>query len=233
MPQHSTRSCKPRIRPGMANFVRMLLLSLAAACSILLSKLLAQNPHIVPIEFTNTTAAAGIKIVHFKGNNGISINREEFGPGVCVADFDGDGWQDIYFVNGRDMYNRGISVRNALYRNNGDGTFTDVTEKAGVPGTGYGLGCAWGDYDNDGFPDLLVTQYGRNVLYHNNGNGIFTDVTEKAGVAGTDSGTFHSGATFFDYDRDGRLDLYVGSYVNLGDRRYCQLGDVLSSCAPS
>src|SRR5205823_3838591 len=118
-------------------------------------------------------------------------------------------------------------------RNNGDGTFTDVTEKAGVPGTGYGLGCVWGDYDNDGFPDLFVTQYGRNVLYHNNGNGTFSDVTDKAGVAGTESGAFHSGATFFDYDRDGRLDLYVGSYVALGDKRYCNLGAVLSSCPPS
>jgi hypothetical protein len=102
-------------------------------------------------------------------------------------------------VNGRDLYNRGISVRNALCHNNGDGTFVDGTDKAGVPGTGYGLGCAWGDYDNDGFPDLFVTQYGRNVLYHNNRNGTFTDVTEKAGVAGLESGSFHSGATFFDY----------------------------------
>jgi hypothetical protein len=185
------------------------------------------------IQFTNATAAAGIKFVHFKGNNGISINREEFGPGVCVSDFDGDGWQDIYFVNGRDLYGRGISVRNALDRNNGDGAFTDVTDKAGVPGTGYGLGCVWGDYDNDGFPDLFVTQYGCNVLYHNNGNGTFTNVTDKAGVAGTESGTFHSGATFFDYDRDGKLDLYVGSYVNMGDKRYCDLGTVQSSCPPS
>jgi hypothetical protein len=187
------------------------------------------------IRFTNITDAAGIKFVHFKGNNGISINREEFGPGVCVADFDGDGWQDIYFVNGRDLYKRGISVRNALYRNNGDGTFTDVTQKAGVPGTGYGLGCIWGDYDNDGYPDLFVTQYGRNVLYHNNGNGTFTDVTDKAGVAGLESGSFHSGATFFDYDRDGFLDLYVGSYVALDPDgpRYCNLGTVRSSCPPS
>jgi hypothetical protein len=193
----------------------------------------AQVSPVVSIQFTNVTSSAGIKFVHFKGNNGISINREEFGPGLCVADFDGDGWQDIYFVNGRDLYNRGIAARHALYRNNGNGTFTDVTDKAGVPGTGYGLGCVWGDYDNDGFPDLFVTQYGRNILYHNNGNATFTDVTEKAGVAGTESGDFHSGATFFDYDRDGRLDLYVGSYVNLGDKRYCNLGGVLSSCAPS
>ncbi len=196
----------------------------------------AQNP--APensVRFTDITAAAGIKFVHFKGNNGISINREEFGPGVCVADFDGDGWQDIYFVNGRDLYNRGISVRNALYHNNGDGTFTDVTDKAGVPGTGYGLGCVWGDYDNDGFPDLFVTQYGRNVLYHNNGNGTFTDVTDKAGIAGMESGSFHSGATFFDYDRDGKLDLYVGSYVALDPDgpRYCNIGSVRSSCPPS
>lgn len=186
-----------------------------------------------PIQFTNVTTSTGITFKHFKGNNGISINREEFGPGVCVADFDGDGWQDIYFVNGRDLYGRGIPVRNALYRNNHDGTFTDVTEEAGTPGTGYGLGCVWGDFDNDGFPDLFVTQYGKNVLYHNNGNGTFSDVTDRAGVGGLESGTFHSGATFFDYDRDGWVDLYVGSYVNIGDKRYCKLGDVLSSCAPS
>src|SRR6266852_685858 len=151
--------------------------------SSFVSNLSAQDTPVHRIEFTNVAAAAGLKFVHFKGNKGISINREEFGPGVCVADFDGDGWQDIYFVNGRDLYNRGISVSNALYRNNRDGTFTDVTD--------------------------------------------------KAGVAGNESGTFHSGATFFDYDRDGWLDLYVGSYVALGDKRYCQLGDVLSSCAPS
>ncbi len=217
----------------MANLIRILTLSLTAICSIFTSKLTAQNAHLAAVEFTDVTAAAGIKFKHFKGNNGISINREEFGPGVCVADFDGDGWQDIYFVNGRDLYGRGIPVVNALYRNNHDGTFTDVTEKAGVPGTGYGLGCVWGDFDNDGFPDLFVTQYGKNLMYRNNGNGTFTDVTDKAGVGGLESGTFHSGATFFDYDRDGWLDLYVGSYVTLGDKRYCQLGEALSSCAPS
>jgi len=156
-----------------------------------ISRLHAQGSTPGSIQFTNVTSAAGIKFVHFKGNKGISINREEFGPGVCVADFDGDGWQDIYFVNGRDLYNRGISARNSLYRNNRDGTFT-VTEKAGVPGTGYGLGCVWGDYDNDGFPDLYVTQYGRNVLYHNNGNGTFTDVTDKAGVGAAESGAAYA-----------------------------------------
>jgi hypothetical protein len=198
----------------------------------------AQAPDQTPsksIQFTNITEQADIKFVHYKGNDGVSINREEFGPGVCVADFDGDGWPDIYFVNGRDLYNRGVQTRNALYRNNRDGTFTDITEKADVPGTGYGLGCVWGDYDNDGFPDLFVTQYGRNVLYHNNRDATFTDVTDKAGVAGLDSGAFHSGAVLFDYDRDGYLDLYVGSYVALDSDgpRYCNIGTVRSSCPPS
>lgn len=195
----------------------------------------AQGESSPSTQFSDVTESAGIKFVHFKGNQGTAINLEEFGPGVCVSDFNRDGWQDIYFVNGRDLYGRGITAKNALYRNNGDNTFTDVTDQAGVPGTGYGLGCAWGDYDNDGFPDLFVTQYGSNVLYHNNGNGTFTDVTAKAGVAGLESGPIHSGATFFDYDRDGRLDLYVGSYVAFGpkSRRYCNIGGVLSSCPPS
>src|SRR5579859_1798633 len=141
------------------------------------------------VQFSDATRTAGINFVHFKGNQGTSTILEEAGPGVCVADYDGDSYQDIYFTNGRDLYHRGISARNALYRNNGDGTFTDVTERAGVPGTAYGLGCVWGDYDNDGHPDLYVTQYGKNVLYHNNGNGTFTDVTDKAGVGATEFGT--------------------------------------------
>src|SRR6516225_8454845 len=124
---------------------------------------------VISAALSPTAEQPGIQFTHFKGNKGISINLEEFGPGVCVADFDGDGWPDIYFVNGRDLYGRGIKTQNALYYNNGDGTFTDVTGSAGVPGTAYGLGCVWGDYDNDGFPDLYVTQFGKNVLYHNNG----------------------------------------------------------------
>ena len=204
-----------------------------AALSFWPCSLPAQSP--TGPQFVDITEPAGIKFVHYKGNNGISINLEEFGPGVCVSDYNRDGWQDIYFVNGRDRYGRGVIAKNALYHNNGDGTFTDVTEQAGVPGTGYGLGCAWGDYDNDGYPDLFVTQFGSNVLYHNNGDGTFTDVTAKAGVAGTESGPIHSGATFLDYDRDGRLDLYVGSYVAFDEHstRYCKIGGVLSSCPPS
>lgn len=189
------------------------------------------------IQFKDVAKTAGIGFSHYKGSHGISTILEEAGPGVCVSDFDGDGFQDIYFVNGRDLYGGGVTVRNALYRNNGDGTFTDVTEKAGVPGNAYGLGCTWGDYDNDGHPDLYVMQYGKNILYRNNGDGTFTDVTAKAHVDGTDFGTvFHSGATFFDYDRDGYLDLYVGGYVDFGpgSQRTCIIGfDVRASCLPA
>jgi hypothetical protein len=186
--------------------------------------------------FDDITKQAGVTFVHLKGNQGVANIMDEAGPGVCVFDFDGDGWPDIYFVSARDLYGRGIAARNALYRNNGDGTFTDVTDKAGVPGTGYGLGCTVGDYDNDGYPDLYVTQYGKNVLYHNNGNGTFSDVTAKAHVDGADFGTrLHTGATFFDYDRDGNLDLYTGGYVDFGPevKQTCTIAGAESSCPPS
>ena len=188
------------------------------------------------IQFSIKTKEAGIHFTHQNGGPNAPMILGQQSPGVCVADYDGDGWQDIYFPNGGDIGNRAGGVRNALYHNNGDGTFSDVTLEAGVPGTGYSLGCVWGDYDNDGFPDLFVTQYGRNVLYHNNGDGTFTDVTEKAGVAGLEFGTlFHSAAIFFDYDRDGFLDLYVGGYVEYGpdSPQSCIVYGVQTTCAPS
>ncbi|HEU0178096.1 MAG TPA: CRTAC1 family protein [Blastocatellia bacterium] len=216
----------------MSLFIRLSLSLLTLPISLLICPQPAAT-----VQFTDITKAAGITFTHYKGNNGTSTILEEAGPGVCVFDYDGDGYQDIYFVNGRDLYQRGVQKRNALYRNNGDGSFTDVTDKAGAPGSGYGLGCVAGDYDNDGRADLYITQYGKNVLYHNNGDGAFTDVTDKAGVGAMEFGAaFHSGATFFDYDRDGLLDLYVGSYVNFGpgNRRNCQIGNgVPTSCPPS
>jgi enediyne biosynthesis protein E4 len=187
-------------------------------------------------QFVDIAKEAKIEFSHLKGNQGVATILEEAGPGVCVADYNGDGWPDIYFVNGRDLHGHGVPARNALYRNNGDGTFTDVTDLAGVAGTGFGLGCIWGDYDNDGHPDLYVTQYGKNVLYHNDGNGKFTDATAKAHVDGSDFGTlFHTGAVFFDYDRDGWLDLYVGGYVTFGpdSKQTCITSGEESSCPPT
>jgi enediyne biosynthesis protein E4 len=190
-----------------------------------------------PVTFTDVTPASGINFVYFKGNRGTSTLLEEAGPGVCAGDYDGDGSIDLYFVNGRDLYGRGIKTQNALYHNKRNGTFEDVTDSAGVPGTAYSLGCVWGDYDNDGRPDLYVTQYGKYILYHNEGNGRFKDVTDEAHVDGMNFGTvLHTGATFFDYDRDGWLDLYAGGYANFGPKsqRNCDIGGgVMSSCLPA
>src|SRR6267154_1152452 len=132
---------------------------------------------------------------------------------LAFLDYDSDGWMDIYLVNSGkcDFFTPDPPLRNALYRNNRDGTFTDVTEKAGVAAGGYGQGVAVGDYDGDGFPDLYVTQYGKCILYHNNGDGTFSDVTERAGVA---AAGWASSAVWFDYDNDGRLDLFVCNFVD-------------------
>ncbi len=129
--------------------------------------------------------SSGISFVHASGRSPQKYLPESTGAGCAFFDFDNDGWMDIYLVNSGpcDFWNPPKPLRNALYRNNRDGTFTDVTEKAGVPGGGYGMGVAVGDYNGDGFPDLYVTQYGRSILYRNNGDSTFTDVTAKSGVA--------------------------------------------------
>jgi len=179
-------------------------------------------------------SASGLSWVHV---NAMSANRylpETMGPGVAFCDYDNDGWVDIFMVNSgaSDFYQPKAPLKNALYRNNRDGTFTDVTERAGVAGgREFGMGCAIADYDNDGYPDILVTAYGRCTLYHNNGNGTFTDVTARAGVA---SPGWTTSAVWFDYDNDGRLDLFLCSFVQfsasndvfcgdnkLGKRFYC------------
>ncbi|MBV9929273.1 MAG: CRTAC1 family protein [Acidobacteria bacterium] len=137
---------------------------------------------------------------------------ETCGGGGLFFDYDNDGWLDVYLVNSgpSDFFTPKTPLRNALYRNNHDGTFTDVTDKAGVAGGTFGMGAAAADYDGDGWQDLYVTAYGRNILYRNNGNGTFTDVTDKAGVAAPGWSTQ---ATFFDFDGDGKLDLWVSSFV--------------------
>jgi hypothetical protein len=155
---------------------------------------------------------SGVTWVHTAGKSAARYLPETTGPGCAFLDYDNDGWMDIYLVNSGkcDFYDPNPPLRNALYRNNRDGSFTDVTEKARVAGGGYGQGVAVGDYDGDGFPDLYVTQYGKSILYHNNGDGTFTDVTEKAGVAAPG---WSSSAVWFDYDNDGKLDLFVCQFV--------------------
>jgi enediyne biosynthesis protein E4 len=157
-------------------------------------------------------STSGISWIHENARSPQRFLPESLGPGCAFLDYDNDGWMDIYLVNSGpcDFYQPAKPLKNALYRNNRDGTFTDVTDKAGVAGGTFGMGVAVGDYDNDGFPDIFVTAYGRCLLYHNNGDGTFTDVTSKAGVA---TPGWTTSAVWFDYDNDGLLDLFVCSYV--------------------
>lgn len=169
---------------------------------------------------------SGITWKHTSGKSPEHYLPETTGAGCAFFDYDNDGWMDIYFVNSGkcDFFDPNPPLRNALYHNNRDGTFTDVTLKAGVAGGGYGQGVAVGDYNGDGFPDLYVTQYGRSILYHNNGDGTFTDVTEKAGVAAPG---WSSSAVWFDYDNDGKLDLFVCQFVEFSKAKNkdCRTGE--------
>ncbi|HEV8715254.1 MAG TPA: VCBS repeat-containing protein, partial [Candidatus Binatia bacterium] len=169
-------------------------------------------------------SASGIAWAH---DNAMSEQRylpETLGPGCAFLDYDEDGWMDIYLVNSGacDFYQPQKPLRNALYRNNRDGTFTDVTEKAGVAGGAFGMGVAAGDYDNDGDTDIFITSYGKCVLYRNEGKGKYTNVTEKAGVAGTG---WTTSAAWIDYDNDGLLDLFVCSFVEYGLDKHIFCGD--------
>src|SRR5579863_6721375 len=168
-----------------------------------------------PIRYTDVREKAGITFQQDSTQTEQKYYLETMGTGVAWIDYDQDGLPDLYFVQSAatDNYKPATPIRSALYHNNGDGTFTDVTEKAGVGGEGhYGQGVAAGDYDNDGYPDLYVTGYGRAILYHNNGNGTFTDVTAKAGV--TDEGKWSTSAAWVDFDKDGWLDLVVTNYLD-------------------
>ena len=167
---------------------------------------------------------SGIRWVHRNGRSAEMYLPETVGAGCGFIDYDNDGWMDIYLVNSGkcDFLDPNPPLRNALYHNNRDGSFTDVTERAGVPGLGYGMGVAVGDYDGDSFPDLLVTQYNGVVLYHNNGNGTFTDVTRKAGLPTTG---WASSAVWFDYDNDGKLDLFICRFVDFDKSKNKFCGD--------
>ncbi|MGC2528200.1 MAG: CRTAC1 family protein [Candidatus Acidiferrum sp.] len=187
------------------------------------------------ITFRDVTQQAGIHFVHNNGAFGKKWLPETLGPGVAFIDYDNDGWPDIFLANGMDWPGHGNKRSTPkLYHNNHDGTFTDVTHKAGLDAVEmFGMGVAVGDYDNDGYDDLFVTAYGQNHLFHNNGNGTFTDVTQKAGLGGIKE--FSTGAAWVDYDKDGKLDLVVANYVQWTPETdlYCTLdGKSKSYCTP-
>jgi enediyne biosynthesis protein E4 len=221
-----------RFLPSRRDFVR--LLGLTGISTVVGAPPSRARAAASPLFEEVPAAASGISWIH---DNAMSPDRylpETMGPGVAFVDYDNDGWVDIFMVNSgaADFYRPKAPLKNALYKNNRDGTFTDVTDKAGVAGgREFGMGCAIADYDNDGHPDILVTAYGRCTLYHNNGNGTFTDATEKAGLAAPG---WTTSAVWFDYDNDGKLDLFLCSFVQfsatsdvfcgdnkLGKRFYC------------
>ncbi len=184
--------------------------------------------------FSDVTDQAGIHWRHFSGESEERYLIEAMGGGVAFLDFDRDGRQDLFFVNGGETpkARSGNLVQNALYRNLGDGKFEDVTEKSGLARVPfYGMGVAAGDYDNDGYPDLFITGYPACALLHNNGDGTFTDVTEKSGV--TNAGRWAASAAWVDYDRDGRLDLFVANYAKFSYEHgpHCDYHGVRTYCA--
>jgi hypothetical protein len=192
------------------------------------------TPETSSIQFRDVTLQAGIHFTHNNGAFGKKFLPETMGPGVAFIDYDNDGWPDIFLVNGMDWPGH-VQKHSTpkLYHNNHDGTFTDVTHKAGLDVEMFGLGVAVGDYDNDGYDDLFVTAYGQSHLFHNNGNGTFTDVTQKAGLLGPKE--FSTSAAWVDYDKDGHLDLVVGNYVQWTPETdlYCTLdGKSKSYCTP-
>ncbi|MGA3176056.1 MAG: CRTAC1 family protein [Candidatus Acidiferrum sp.] len=204
------------------------------SCAMGASAQTPQNSSANTITFRDITQKAGIHFVHNNAAFGKKYLPETMGPGVAFIDYDNDGWPDIFIVNGMDWPGH-ASKRSTpkLYHNNHDGTFTDVTHKAGLDVEMFGMGVAVGDYDNDGYDDLFVTALGQSRLFHNNGNGTFTDVTQKAGLLGPKE--FSTSAAWVDYDRDGKLDLVVGNYVqwSLEGDLYCTLdGKSKSYCTP-
>jgi enediyne biosynthesis protein E4 len=193
------------------------------------------------VSFLNVARESGLTVkTIFGGEHKNKYLLETTGCGIAFYDYDNDGWLDIFIVNGWRLegFPAGSEPTSHLFHNNRDGTFSDVTAKAGLAHSGWGQGVCIGDYDNDGWEDLFVTSYGKNVLYHNNGEGTFTDVSQKAGVAG--KGTrWNTGCAFVDYDRDGRLDLFVANYIDMDlatapvpESGPCLYKSVMVACGP-
>jgi enediyne biosynthesis protein E4 len=193
------------------------------------------------LHFTDTSREAGLFAA--KNVSGAPVNKttllEEMGAGVALIDYDNDGWVDIFLVNGTTLGGGAGSPTSYLFHNNRDGTFRDVTRKAGLTRTGWGQGCCVGDFDNDGFDDLFVSYFGGGALYRNNGDGTFTDVTARAGVSGAKT-FWGAGCCFLDFDRDGHLDLFVASYVSFdparapkpGSSPTCRYNEIAVPCGP-
>jgi hypothetical protein len=217
----------------------------ALACALLTSAaVLSQKPKAAAasqtapqIRFEDRQKASGVHFILENSTTEAKPIIDSVLGGLALLDFDNDGYLDIFFTNGAQIPSLGKeheSFHNRLYRNNHDGTFSDVTARAGVAGAGYSMGAAAADFDNDGFTDLYVTGFDRNILYHNNHDGTFTDVTERAGVSGRDAAgkkLWSAGAAWVDYDNDGRLDLFVANYLDwsLANARVCgELGRRLS-----
>ncbi len=193
------------------------------------------------VNFLNVARESGLNAkTIYGGEHKNKYLLETTGCGVAFYDYDNDGWLDIFLVNGSRLegFPAGSEPTSHLFRNNRDGTFTDVTLKAGVAHSGWGQGCCIGDYDNDGWEDLFVTYFGKNVLYHNNGDGTFTDVSTKAGIEGNGK-RWNTGCAFVDYDRDGKLDLFVANYIDMNlatapvpESGPCLYKSVMVACGP-
>ena len=213
----------------------------APAISGVAARGVPKPPAELGVSFINVAREAGLNArTIFGGEHKNKYLLETTGCGVAFYDYDNDGWLDIFLVNGERLegFPSGQEPTSHLFKNNRDGTFTDVTRKAGVAHSGWGQGVCIGDYDNDGYEDLFVTYFGKNLLYHNNGDGTFTDVSEKAGVAGNGK-RWNTGCAFLDYDRDGHLDLFVANYIDmdlktapLPESGPCNYKGVLVACGP-
>ena len=212
-----------------------------ALAAVRLQKTQSASAVSAPIRFENRQRSSGIRFILNNCKTADKPLIDSVLGGVALLDFDNDGYLDIFFTNGAripSLVKDDASFHNRLYRNNHDGTFTDVTEHAGLAGQGYSMGAAAADFDNDGWTDLYVTGFDRNILYHNNGDGTFTDVTERARVTGRDASgkkLWSMGAAWLDYDNDGRLDLFVTNYLDwsFANPRLCGEPGKRLSCSPA